>query len=149
MLYEFLLKDNNYKVIITQIVEVMPIISVEELNRLKTALSEVLSNSFEHGVLGITAEEKASFLAAGVWEEEVKNRVVMNTRFVRISVNIEGRELNIVVNDFGNGFEPNSTTKIASDSLNGRGLKIIYHYFDSVEFNDVGNEIRGTKKLSS
>jgi serine/threonine-protein kinase RsbW len=89
-------------------------------------------------------------------EEAVINAIIHgNRRDAKKSVTaaywINGDELNVEVEDEGDGFvykeisDPTAEGNIMKSS--GRGVYLINHLMDKVEYNDAGNRIRMIKRL--
>lgn len=57
--------------------------------------------------------------------------------------------IHITVADHGTGFNWRSATREIPDgpASSGRGLPIVRHYFDTVTYNDIGNEVQLTKEI--
>jgi anti-sigma regulatory factor (Ser/Thr protein kinase) len=122
----------------------------EELMMVDVAIDEAMSNAMVHGALGIkeipegmsTAEAVREKLQAGVPDTKVR---------VRISVSSD--EARVQVSDSGNGFD---TTRIPDPTENenlqknfGRGILFMRAGFDSVQYNEKGNEVTLIKKRKS
>jgi anti-sigma regulatory factor (Ser/Thr protein kinase) len=65
---------------------------------------------------------------------------------VRIDVSVDTRRVEVRVTDQGDGFDPrripDPTTPENIESPGGRGLFLIRHLMDEMEFNDRGNAVR-------
>lgn len=119
---------------------------------IRLGLVEVLMNAIEHGNLGITFEEKSQALKENELEALYKNRL-KNSKFADRRVTIEFKpdkdECEWVVTDGGDGFNWQKAIERAKTrdilELNSRGVVIIQHHFDEVEYLGSGNKIRVKK----
>lgn len=61
--------------------------------------------------------------------------------------------LEIIITDQGNGFSfkkiPNPTEEHNLTKDSGRGVLLIEHYMDTVEYNDKGNQVRMAKRIKA
>jgi CheY-like chemotaxis protein/anti-sigma regulatory factor (Ser/Thr protein kinase) len=111
-------------------------------------LTELLVNAVEHGNLGITYEEKTALNASGMWEAEVKRRLMLPEnagKRVELVVERSGRELRFTIRDEGPGFDFEKYLEVhpqrAFDN-HGRGIAIARAMsFDRIEYRGCGNEV--------
>jgi serine/threonine-protein kinase RsbW len=73
---------------------------------------------------------------------------------VEIEINFKNDELKISVTDEGNGFNPSNvpdpTTPENIEEINGRGIYLMSHLADKIEYNERGNSVIMTfKNISS
>jgi len=89
-------------------------------------------------------------------EEAVRNAMVHGNKSkkdlpVKISYSLNGDELEISIEDAGEGFDyknlPDPTKEENITKGSGRGVFLILHLMDKVTFNDKGNIITMVKKL--
>lgn len=113
-----------------------------------TILSEMYSNSLEHGVLGMSSTKKQNSNGFDGYYEEVQERLA-KLQEGHIIVNFlhakqeEGSTLTISMTDSGEGFDVSTLDK-QNDSENqlksGRGLMLIRHLAKECWFNEKGNQ---------
>lgn len=124
-----------------------------ERMRVELALEEAIRNGFEHGNLGITFDEKTNTCDNGTFENLVAERskaAQAAGKKLYIKVVLNPRQFSCRVRDDGKGFDwrkyyQKDAQLPAPDILHGRGMVVINKLFDSVSFNDKGNEITLTK----
>jgi DNA-binding response OmpR family regulator len=122
---------------------------------IKLALYEALANAVEHGSLEIDFEGKAeAMLDPGGLAELIEQRrrdPRLSRRRVRVSVWYKVDSVEYRVQDEGPGFDPSGfcPQRALDDvqSLHGRGLALIRHYMDEVEWSGRGREIRMVRKF--
>ena len=132
-------------------------VSEEEQMLVRLALREMMINAIEHGNLGITFEEKTKATASGTLAELVSERL-KNPYFSarKLHVRVDSGEDKIVfsIRDEGEGFDHRAMLERArqqsddSGLYHGRGLRFALSFFDSVEYNATGNEVRLTRLFS-
>ena len=111
------------------------------------AIYELLINAVEHGNLEIGFEDKSKLLRLGLWETEVKKRLLLPQyadRKTSIEINDEDDKIVITISDQGQGFEWNEyiTKEIDYKELHGRGLLIVFSSgFNDIIFNETGNQV--------
>lgn len=97
----------------------------ENIRKMKVALTELLVNAISHG-------NKKDF-----------------SKKVVIGHIVDKKKILISIMDEGKGFDPNSvpdpTTPENLIKNSGRGLFIVKHYVDKIEFNDRGNRVTVTR----
>ncbi|MCH8156464.1 MAG: response regulator [Nitrospinae bacterium] len=119
---------------------------------IRLGLVEILTNAIEHGNLGITFEEKAQALEENELEL-LYTRRLKDPKFVGRRVAIEFKPdkdgCEWVVTDGGDGFNWQKAIERAKTGdileLHSRGVVIIQHHFDEVEYLGSGNKIRVRK----
>jgi CheY-like chemotaxis protein len=122
---------------------------------IKLALYEALANAVEHGNLEIDFEGKAEALMdPGGLADLIRKRrgdPRFAERVVQIQVIYRPAEVEYRVRDEGPGFDPMDFCPKKAlgnvEALHGRGLALIRHYMDEVEWNPDGNEIRMSRRL--
>jgi CheY-like chemotaxis protein len=117
------------------------------LMRVGIALEEALVNSVVHGNLELGSDLR------GV-DDEAYNRLVSErlaaepfaSRRVQVTASLDRHRALIVIRDEGRGFKvgelPDPTRPENMERAHGRGLLLIRTFFDEVEHNARGNEIR-------
>lgn len=127
----------------------------KELLRIALALDEVLRNAYEHGNLGITSSEKTEACNNGTFETLLLEREKIATeqnKLIRINFELNDSLFRVKIKDEGPGYDWKSAQQEAnqlraSTNLQGRGAFVIHMVFDSVSYNDSGNEITVEKKI--
>ena len=121
-------------------------------NQKKSALSlcftEILINAIEHGNCGITSQEKTGHLAKGetihsLIERKCQDPEIANRR-VYFHYQIQADHSQYIIRDEGTGFDwkPYVRAKeIDYLSEHGRGIWLTVNSVDSIDYNDVGNEV--------
>ena len=69
---------------------------------------------------------------------------------IRFSLARRGDTLTLMTVDQGPGFNWRQAAKVEAENLSesGRGISILYHYFEEVQFNEAGNELFLFKELT-
>lgn len=125
-----------------------------ELEKLRVGISEMLTNSIEHGNLGITAEEKFKATEAGTYYELLNERLSdpeLSKRTTHINIDLKDKVLSVTITDQGKGFDtsklPDPTDAEHLLRLHGRGIFITKMYFSKIEYNEKGNQVTLIKEL--
>jgi DNA-binding response OmpR family regulator len=124
---------------------------------IKLALYEALANALEHGNLEISFEQKTQALEeTGGLEALVKQRLADPTygsRRIHVSASYEKDRVEYRIRDEGQGFNPADFEELRSLSsttaLHGRGLALIRHYMDDVDWAKGGSEIVLVRKIEN
>jgi PAS domain S-box-containing protein len=123
-------------------------------NMVRLALREIIINAIEHGNLCITYEEKSQALTDNTYFEFIARRQKnekYSARKVYITYSINANRAVYRVTDDGEGFDYKSIISDDSDRANremqshGRGLSMAKNIFDSMDFNQKGNQVTLTK----
>ena len=121
------------------------------LTEIKLGLTEAISNAQEHGNLEITSDEKAEALtSSGGIVSLIQQRLAvphLAGRKIHVTAEYHANHVRYVVRDEGGGFDHAAVLArgVADTSaLHGRGLMLIHHYMDEVDWNEAGNEVRMT-----
>lgn len=126
------------------------------VNTIRICFREILINAIEHGNLGITFDEKTRAIEQGDYMQFLLARQKEPRyagRHVLVDYLINGRMLIFRVTDEGNGFDHGSFLERAKNDPflsmleHGRGIIMTKNVFDSVVFNDEGNQVILTKKI--
>ena len=100
-------------------------------------------------VIGISQDNYGKILVSAM--EAVNNAIIhgnrsMPEKIVDIEISYESNELKIKVTDEGPGFRPDlvpdPTTPENIEELNGRGIYLMSHLADKIEYNEKGNSVR-------
>lgn len=119
-----------------------------EIHDFKLAFREALTNAIVHGNLGfIMPEESPKTLIEMVKEEQTKNPT---DKKVHINIEIDANTVSVVIRDEGKGFDPEKVPDPTEDDAllkpKGRGISLMKLFFDSVTYNEQGNEVKMIKK---
>lgn len=108
-------------------------------------LVELMVNAVEHGNLRISTAEKADLLRRGVWEEEVKRRLLLPenaVKRVRVELCREPHALTLLIRDDGPGFDWKQYFELdpaRAQEPNGRGIALARQLaFPDLEYLDGG-----------
>ena len=112
-------------------------------------LTEMLINAIEHGICGITSEQKRQHLATGrpmqALIDERRRRPAIAQRRVVFSYDIRPAASEYVIRDEGEGFDwrPMLDRKRELDFLaeQGRGIWLTLNNVEHIAYNDRGNEV--------
>ena len=100
-------------------------------------LTEALTNALEHGCLQIDQEKKAMLVLSGEYDDALAEMALEPGAEITLSATLQRdaeRPLLIMeVQDSGPGLAENALkTRVETTAVNGRGLKMISHYCDSL-----------------
>ena len=124
--------------------------------KLHLAVQEALSNSLDHGVLGLQSAWKDEFDEVGVDNfSRIKSNRLSDPAYAKqkiyINTTFEKRRLSIVIRDPGKGFLLKDRAQNDPDNralrCHGRGLAIIAGTMDEVSYQHDGAEITMVKYL--
>jgi CheY-like chemotaxis protein len=135
---------------IQQTMESMGLFDDAERLRIGVALEEVLLNAMYHGNLEIS-----SALRDGdrpTYHEQARTRASeapYRDRRIHFSASLSPAGAQFIIRDQGRGFDrtglPDPTDMANLHRVSGRGLLLMHAFMDSVDFNELGNEVRLTK----
>jgi len=130
------------------------VIGPKECKELHVAFQEAITNSLEHGNLGLKSEWKDEFDDEGLdrYSLEKSSRLaddLFGERNLKVEASYDGEFLHLAIEDNGEGFD---VTKVMGrppviDESYGRGLSLITAYMDDVGFNEKGTRITVRKRL--
>ncbi|TGL39054.1 ATP-binding protein [Leptospira perdikensis] len=140
-------KLNSYIAFIVKEILNSPIATQEDLISIKIVLYELLANAIEHGVAGVSYEEKQACLEANEdYFKLVDARCAENNSAVFIEISMDDVGITVVIRDEGNGFAvsqiPNPVVNPAANLVSGRGIFLAKMNIDSIVYNEKGNEVR-------
>jgi len=104
-------------------------------------------------VIGISQDNYGKILVSAM--EAVNNAILHGNhlnpgKMVDIEIDYKSKELNITVTDEGSGFRPETvpdpTTPENIEALNGRGIYLMSHLADKIEYSKKGNSVKMTFK---
>lgn len=132
-------------------------LEARQSNMVRLALREIIINAIEHGNLCISYEEKSQALTDNNYFEFIAQRqkdVNYSSRKVYITYSINANRAVYRITDDGEGFDSMSVISDDSERANlemqshGRGLSMAKNIFDSMDFNQKGNQVTLTKFFS-
>ncbi len=113
------------------------------------AFREVLINAIVHGNLGMKDKsEEESWQQAALKEQENNP----SSKSIHVKLDITSASINVIIGDEGDGFDWKNKlhTQIGGPLISsGRGTLLMNAYFDSLEYNEKGNEATLRKNKSS
>jgi len=131
-------------------------LSQNVLNELLIVIDEMVYNAFIHGTLKLSHEER-QFDHAKMQElikTKLQDPLIMNRRIAfRLSINQLESWVRICVEDQGDGFDYQGWLQRVQNEpqLNvdehGRGISLLFHLTDTVEFSEGGRKISVTKTV--
>ncbi len=131
-------------------------VSSAALNEIMICLDEMIYNAYIHGILGLSVSERTlehsalqELIEARLQDDEIATRRML----FAFSINFTDRTITISVEDNGQGFDYESwiqrvkkEPKLNLDE-HGRGISMLYHLSDSLEFSQGGRKVTIIKKL--
>lgn len=131
----------------------------QEPTLLAIGLSELIINGVEHGMLGISHEEKSKYIEEGGLADELERRSnleINQGKLVSVEFNRKGDYLYFKIKDPGKGFDYKKYIKDdIIDQMNeamtkhGRGISMAKACFKTLDYKGVGNEVWATFALTS
>jgi serine/threonine-protein kinase RsbW len=115
-----------------------------------SAVEDAVEIVARHCFSGLAPCARTVFRFRVTLAEALSNAIVRGNRedqakTVKVRAEVRPDSIRIAVEDQGDGFDPATTQELplpdAHEAENGRGLTIIRHLADHVEFNDRGNTI--------
>jgi len=114
----------------------------DEASRLQMAFGEALVNAMAHGNLGIPKQESSAKLLELARERQAGKSI---GKKVFVSFEINGEKVVVKIRDEGDGFKsedvPDPTADANLMGQTGRGVFLMKKFFDSVAYNEKGNEV--------
>ena len=112
-------------------------LDVDERDELEVVLNEAMINALEHGCLGIDRGEKNRLQLAGGYEDALETKAAQPDAAIKLSATLwrgaENPLLLMEVYDSGSGLPDTAlSTEADETALNGRGLRLIKRYSDSI-----------------
>lgn len=152
---EFRTDIHHIPTIISQLVsEVGVKLDDSEITNIELGLDELITNSMEHGNLGISFDEKVEAsndnTMLQLYAEKMKIRKLAQ-RKIKVKYKLRPKYCEWTITDEGKGFDwqliPDPTKGAQLMELNGRGIFITHFLFDEMEYLDKGNKVRVRKNL--
>jgi CheY-like chemotaxis protein len=119
-------------------------------------LYELLVNAVEHGNLGISYDEKTDLLKRVQLKQEIQRRLELpeyHERYVQVDIRHCRNELNVVIQDMGEGFEFEKYLEFSVERAldnHGRGIMMANKMsFDHLEYSNGGRTVTATHLLKS
>ncbi len=125
-------------------------IDKQQASAIKLGLREIIINAIEHGNLNISFNEKSQATENGNYMEFILSRqkdAVYRNKRVTIEFLLNSERVIYKISDEGNGFDYKNIISMIEDDVDaqmlahGRGLRMAFNIFDSVEFNRRGNQV--------
>jgi anti-sigma regulatory factor (Ser/Thr protein kinase) len=127
----------------------------QTITSLRMGLREMLINAIEHGNLEISFEDKTEMTMKGTYLQFIAARQgdePFAVRKVRIDYQLKKDSVSYTIKDQGPGFDHKKFTKKKrrpqEELLHGRGIALAMSVFDSVTYNDKGNQVTCVKNFS-
>ncbi|MDD4309585.1 MAG: response regulator [Candidatus Cloacimonetes bacterium] len=131
-------------------------LSHSELNEILICVDEMVYNAFIHGILKLTNKERVldhkSLQQLILQRLQIPENAEKRMRFA-FCIDHQNETLNITVEDDGDGFDYEAwllrvaqETKLNLDE-HGRGISMLYHLADKLEFSDGGRKVSIIKKI--
>jgi anti-sigma regulatory factor (Ser/Thr protein kinase) len=129
--------------------------TINELQKIRVGLCEMITNAIEHGNLEITGDEKFQYTSSGNYIDLLKSKIKSKLyidRKVKIEIKIRKNRLTISIEDEGKGFDTSIVKEYCNlkdiTKLHGRGIMITTLYFDSIHYNKKGNKVTIVKIIN-
>jgi PAS domain S-box-containing protein len=125
-------------------------LSIDQVNMVRLGVREIIINAIEHGNFEISFEEKseAKYFSAYInLIAERRMRPDHASKKVFIDYHLTPERVRYIIRDQGNGFRYNdflNATQQKPDAIllhHGRGIALTLKSFDTVRYNDSGNEV--------
>lgn len=113
----------------------------EDINWLEATFREALINAITHGNLGIKEKSEDESWQNVALREQAKSK---GEKSVYVRLDITSDKIILVVRDEGSGFDWKKQLDSASENTaktSGRGATYMKMFFDSVSYNEAGNEV--------
>ncbi len=117
-------------------------------------LNELTINAIEHGNLGITYEEKSTFLKEQCLVDEIKRRLkdpLYKDKTAIMECQISAEKIEIYLKDEGKGFDWQQYSELSPERAidsHGRGIAMAKTIsFSKLEYLGIGNEVRAVYEL--
>ncbi|MBN2519451.1 MAG: response regulator [Bacteroidales bacterium] len=116
---------------------------------IELGLNEIITNSVEHGNLGITYDEKSNALNKGTYEKLYIERLtnnILSEKSVTIKFKTDEKHFEWEITDEGEGFEwkkvPDPIVEDNKEGFHGRGIFLSRFQFDEMEYLGKGNIVK-------
>jgi len=124
----------------------------EHRSNLFLLLSEAYNNAVDHGILGLDSSIKDSengFLDYYLLREEKLSNLDSGEIKIEVTYQPDIQGIKIDLKDSGQGFNlSNNKSSVSEDAEHGRGNLLLLELAESVEYNDVGNQVSITYLLN-
>ncbi len=122
---------------------------------IEIGLGELITNSIEHGNLGISYNEKAGAITQNKLDELYKKQMQkkeLANRSITVDYKQTAKFMEWIIKDEGDGFNwkalPDPTEGAKLMELSGRGIFLTSFSFDEMEYSGKGNVVRIKKILN-
>ncbi len=121
-------------------------------SRIALTLTELIFNAIEHGNCGISHEQKSEILDSDQAIDQVIQKLAssqeVKNKYVHIAYRISPHKAQFYIRDEGQGFDVQKIPKPNDDKnmfkSHGRGILIVKHNVDKIEYNELGNAVKVT-----
>ena len=155
--------SNDYfnvdRIVCAMTYELVTYFTFSDLEKIRLGLAELLTNSIEHGNLGITYQEKNDATEHGEFHKLIENRLSeerMKHLNTNVKLSLSNTKLEFVITDSGNGFDYHKLDGMPEEvisiedilKLHGRGVRMAKMYYDSIVYSGKGNIVTLTKIIN-
>ncbi|TGN17186.1 ATP-binding protein [Leptospira idonii] len=138
---------NKYVALILEPILNNPRAREEDLLSLKVVLYELIANAIEHGVAGVSYQEKQKLLEANEdYFLYVDRKCEQCQLSIEVHVSLDQNGIQIMIKDDGEGFDlasvPNPIENPGANLVSGRGIFLAKMNIDTIKYNQKGNEVR-------
>jgi PAS domain S-box-containing protein len=123
---------------------------------IRISIREMILNAIEHGNLEITFDEKSDAQVKGGYMKFIRERQKdprLMDRKIRIGYHLSQEALSVTIRDEGKGFDHFTMLKKQMDDVfsgvatHGRGIMLAKSAFDTITYNERGNEVTLVKNF--
>lgn len=144
---------NRYVAVILDHIQSNPKIKEDDLLSLRVVIYELLINAIEHGSAGISYTEKQSLLESTEnYCKYIDNICTNQNSMIYLYLKLDHQGIVFKIRDEGKGFEikkvPSPIFNSTANLLHGRGIFLVRMNVDSLDYNEMGNEVTVTKHWS-
>ena len=127
-------------------------LNAAERDELEVTLTEALTNALEHGCFGIDRDEKTRLQVDGEYDDVLERMIALPGAGIVLSAKLwQGAKkplLLMEVHDSGSGLPEDAVrAEVDETSVNGRGLRMISHFSDSLFIDRPGKSLIILKTL--
>lgn len=121
--------------------------------KISNAIDEALLNAYYHGNLEVSSELREGDASRfHQLADERREIAPYRDRRIHVQISMTAEHLCVEIRDEGPGFRPDDVPDPTDDRFleraHGRGIMLMRMFMDQVEFNEIGNQVVLTKKIS-